>query len=250
MLRSRIVMGLLSAAMLTSTVVPSTSEVMPAPVMQREIPVIQDARAPSDASLPRLAQAGPAGNHERRPAPRPGDERAGPQRQDRNADRREPRDEQRAPRQSGLELAGQLAAAETYVGITGDQLNAWRAYSSALIAFVDHPERRGGPRGPRPEGGPATSPAESQKPQPDDAAARPFSSEQRADAAIAQAAKAETLKEAINGLRAVLGTEQLARLATAEEAFGPRHPPVGPQGEGDGHRGQPGEDAPQPPAAQ
>lgn len=92
-------------------------------------------------------------------------------------------------------LAGMLATQETAIGIRADQKEAWRAYTTALLALV--PEREAmldligevdeDPTGP-------------------EAFAR---SEAVADALTAYATKAVALKQAITALRAALTPEQL-----------------------------------------
>lgn len=119
---------------------------------------------------------------------------------------------------SGVALAAKLAAAETYVGITPDQLGAWRAYTTALIAFSEPPSfgpAAGGDHGP-------------------DKAHDlvPLPGEGMADGLIAAAGKAKVLKSAIDGLKAALKPEQLRHLtemAPILSGFG-----AGPHGGPDG----------------
>lgn len=122
-----------------------------------------------------------------------------------------------------MQLAARLSAVETYVGIRSDQLDAWRGYTTALIDFFDRP-------GPRVRGGQGRPMA------PGDAGAqgdRPLMAEMMADRAIARAAKAETLKQAVQALRDVLTPDQLEKLAQAER-MGRGHHRGGPER---GHRG-------------
>jgi hypothetical protein len=101
-----------------------------------------------------------------------------------------------------LKLARDLAGLETLIGIRSDQLDAWRDYTSALLAVAEPP------RSPMPpmdgKGSEAFAPAE-----------------RLADAAIARATAAETLKSAIATLRDRLTPEQIALLQQAERRMGP-----------------------------
>ncbi|EKF42553.1 hypothetical protein NA8A_10838 [Nitratireductor indicus C115] len=145
----------------------------------------------------------------------------------------------------GLQIAGKLSAAQTYVGITTDQEDAWRNYSNALIDFFERPDMAPkaapeGPGGPRPQGpadGPAAGPGErAGNPQqigPD--APRPLLAERIAGFAIQQGEKGKALKDAFDTLKSELRTDQLDRLAKAERAFAPgRH---GPEHRGPGRSG-------------
>lgn len=124
-----------------------------------------------------------------------------------------------------LAMAGRLSAMETLVGIRSDQLDVWRAYTSALIDFFDH---RHSDRQPN-------------------AGERPLLGERIADRFLDRVDEAERLTAAADALRAVLSPEQLDRLADEERRLGPRR---GPMFHGDGsHRseeGGPRGDAPSP----
>lgn len=124
----------------------------------------------------------------------------------------------------GLQIAGKLSAAQTYVGITPDQENAWQTYSNAVIDFFERPAD-GPPAGPEERAG---------KPQqigPD--APRPFLAERIAGFAIERGEKGKALKDAFDTLKSVLGADQLDRLAKAEQAFASG--PHGPGGRSPGH---------------
>ncbi|OWJ64783.1 hypothetical protein [Inquilinus limosus] len=110
-----------------------------------------------------------------------------------------------------MKLARDLAGLETLAGIRADQLDAWRDYTSALLALMAPP---------RP-------PADGDR-QPD-AFGR---SERLADTVIDRAQTAERLKSAIATLRRTLTPEQVALLQQAERQMGPPPRPLpgpGPQ---------------------
>lgn len=101
-----------------------------------------------------------------------------------------------------LKLARDLAGLETLIGIRSDQLDAWRDYTSALLAVAEPPRPPMLPMDGK--GSEAFAPAE-----------------RLADAAIARAEAAETLKSAIATLRDRLTPEQIALLQQAERRMGP-----------------------------
>lgn len=113
-----------------------------------------------------------------------------------------------------LELAATLSAAELYVGITPEQLGAWRAYTSALIALFDF-----GPEGPGPR---------SQAQQPDG-----LFGEDIADRMVTVSENAKTLKEAVVTLRGVLTPDQTEKLAVLRQTLQP-HPDSRDEGLGPG----------------
>lgn len=124
-----------------------------------------------------------------------------------------------------LELAATLAAAELYVGITPEQLGAWRSYTSALIALLDF-----GPGAPpatsdRPDNGPEVShPVENgakAAPQP----AHGMFGEDIADQLLLASEKAKVFKDAAASLRAVLTSEQAGKLDILRHTLLP--PPAG-----------------------
>lgn len=108
-------------------------------------------------------------------------------------------------RMSGLELAGQLAATETWLGITAEQEAVWRDYCQALIGFLQ-------PEAPAPV---AAAPAP--------AAADQLMAERMAQDALARADKAQALLAATTALRGALQPDQLARLIDSQP--GPRAMP-------------------------
>jgi hypothetical protein len=113
-------------------------------------------------------------------------------------------------------LANNLNAAETLIGIRADQHDAWRDYTTALLAMFQPPAR------PAP---PAAGAAPEAKPAP-----QAFAREERlVQRATERAAKAAELSKAIDALKAKLTPEQLEKLAQADLRFGP---PMGPRGHG------------------
>jgi len=125
--------------------------------------------------------------------------------------------------------------------VTTAQEDAWRAYTSALIAFFDHPmpppaggldDRHG------PDGDPQQPPAPRPGPTTDPVRPLPLVSERIADRAIDQGEKAKALKVAVEALRSTLNADQLKRLASAEDSLRP--PPRGPHHGPDGRHGEHG----------
>jgi len=116
------------------------------------------------------------------------------------------RRERRPPRsrfageQDALSFARNLAAAETALGIRSEQLDSWRAFTDALQAAVIP--------APPPEPAPA-SPVEG------------FAAHLKAEGA-----SGERLRLALDGLRARLNKDQLARFAQLEPALVPPPPSV------------------------
>ncbi|MFT4162810.1 hypothetical protein [Shinella sp.] len=127
----------------------------------------------------------------------------------------------------GLLLASKLAAAETYVGVTPDQLSAWHAYTAALIALVEASGPGAGDPGlggarPQPFGEPELE----HKPDMKDGKPMPLFSERLAERAAGMTDKARALQAAIETLRGTLDPDQFRRLAEAERTFAPGgHPP-------------------------
>lgn len=117
---------------------------------------------------------------------------------------------------AGIALAGKLSAAETYVGVTPEQLGAWRAYTTALIDFAEPPEAGGRDR---------------------KADVERLPGEGMADGLIAAAEKAKALKGAIDGLKKALKPEQLHRLSEIAPTLAAFGPPPGPDGEHGGPDG-------------
>lgn len=125
-----------------------------------------------------------------------------------------------------LDLAASLAAAETYVGITSIQLDAWRAYTSALITFAvqQKPDRKleesSRERPDRPPSANGLSPL---------SAGTSLLAEHLADIAIERGEQAKTLKALFTALRMVLDPEQVTRLREAESNFLLLSAPSGPE---------------------
>ncbi|MBZ9797653.1 hypothetical protein [Mesorhizobium sp. ES1-4] len=116
-------------------------------------------------------------------------------------------------------LAARLAALETRVGIRGEQLDAWRDYTSALQAVLSPPRPDRGPGG---TGGPDSGPRVKGPDAGPVGKPDPFAFQERlADDVTARAASAAKLKDAIAELRAKLTPEQLEILASAERPNGP-----------------------------
>jgi hypothetical protein len=104
-------------------------------------------------------------------------------------------------------LAGRLTAEETIVGIRSEQLDAWRNYSSALLAFADRfPPRLKGETAP---GNAGDDPAKSRD-------TAPLTTDIMADIAIERGVRAQALKEATNALLNVLTPEQRVKFADAD----------------------------------
>jgi len=113
-----------------------------------------------------------------------------------------------------LRLAGRLAAAETLIGIRADQLDAWRDYTSALLALVEPPA----------------------PPLPDEDAAKAFAREERLAREITErAAKAATLVRSIEVLKTTLTSDQLEKLGEVELRLMPPMWPRHGMGMGPGH---------------
>lgn len=139
-----------------------------------------------------------------------------------------PRTEAPSPELDGmaLRLAGKLSAAEIFLGITAEQESAWRAYTSAVLALAEPPTP------PAPAGMAEQSGATRETGvAPAAGATPPLMSELLARQMVARAQEAQTLLDAIQGLRGALTPEQLAKLARIEPEFAP-----GPRGMHDGGR--------------
>ncbi|GAC1045894.1 hypothetical protein thsrh120_58990 [Rhizobium sp. No.120] len=113
-------------------------------------------------------------------------------------------------------IAGKLSALETLIGVRGNQLDAWRDYTGALIDLLT-PPRHESPEQPAADGVAAPPPpvAEGQV---------LLFGEHLADHMLDRAAKAKVLKDKAAALRNVLSADQLAKLEDAERSLvaGPR----------------------------
>ncbi|KJS10791.1 MAG: hypothetical protein VR78_13740, partial [Hoeflea sp. BRH_c9] len=115
--------GLLSTTLLMATVAPSLSEALTSSPMPDERPIVRvmaqnDVGGDQFLLLAQVAFDGEEGGWPHHAGPL----RAGP-----------------GMPGSGLHLAAKLAAAETFVGITGAQLDAWRNFATALIELAGRP---------------------------------------------------------------------------------------------------------------
>lgn len=105
-----------------------------------------------------------------------------------------------------------LSAAETALGIRVDQLDAWRAFSSAVVAMLEPPP-------------PPPRPAAAADGDDDDASADPFARIEHLAGFIAERGRrAEAVEDAIDALRPVLTPEQTERLAELEARLAAHRP--------------------------
>lgn len=124
------------------------------------------------------------------------------------------------PSDSAVPLASWLSAQETIVGIQSAQLDAWRRYTSALLAFVDR-----SPSGPGAKSSPERTGSEPVTPQ----ERQPLTVDRMADIAIERGAKAQTLKQARKALLDLLTPDQQAVFLDSERKHGwgrPNMPPA------------------------
>lgn len=127
-------------------------------------------------------------------------------------------------------LATRLAAAEVELGIRSAQLDTWRDFTSAVLAFFTPPEPPKPPRPPQPSAALADAPPP------------PAESRLQRIAAMAsdRAAKAEALAQAATALDGVLTPEQKTLLAKIELMPPPGGPRPFDRMDPDGHHPRPG----------
>ena len=115
------------------------------------------------------------------------------------------------PKDGAFPLASWLSAQETIVGIQSAQLDAWRRYTSTLLAFVDR-----SPAGPGTESLPEKPRDEPGKPH----ERPPLTADRMADLAIERGAKAQIFKQARTALLEVWTPDQQAMFLDSER----KHP--------------------------
>lgn len=121
-------------------------------------------------------------------------------------------DRGKGPDSPEFSVAGHLSAMELTIGVKAEQLNAWRDYTSALLALLA-PEPPKNPNINHHDNDDATHQAKD-----------PFDREGKlADHILKRAVAAQKLKDAIETLRTALGADQLRLLATFDEQ-GPHIP--------------------------
>lgn len=120
----------------------------------------------------------------------------------------------------GMDIAARLAATETYIGITPDQQDSWRAYSQAVIAFIEPgPEARDPATGPASDVETGDAAADESEAGDADQSQRLLGPERFARATLERAGKAQAVIDAATALRAELTPDQLDRLLKSEPGF-------------------------------
>lgn len=109
-------------------------------------------------------------------------------------------------------IAGKLSALETLIGVRGNQLDAWRDYTGALIDLLTPPKHE--PPEQRAADGAAAPPTADGG----DGQVLLFG-ERLADHMLDRATKAKALKDKAAALRNVLNADQLAKLEDAERSL-------------------------------
>ncbi len=196
-------------SLLTFTLVATTmfSTVLVSPAMSQEPP--QPSMARPEQNGPALPPPHDVGQRPERPDFHPG----GPDRQF-----------------ADLFLASKLSGAEIYIGITPEQLGAWRTYTTALLDLVGTkpPEKDGRPPAPKPA--PNSAPAAMSPAAPPAGPGKKGDERQTifgekfADRLIEKAESANALKAAVEALKTTLTPDQLQKLAELEGAFMPPPP--------------------------
>lgn len=129
-------------------------------------------------------------------------------------------------------LAERFAAQEQMLGIKSAQLDVWRSYTSAALALIDGPMPFGKPEG-KPDGDKPAEPQAFER------------ADRMADAIIARAEAAKTLKDATAALRSALTPEQLKIAEDFDKGMGGKHHGRGGPGGGWGeHERGPGRGGP------
>ncbi len=137
-----------------------------------------------------------------------------------------------------FDLAGKLAAAEIYIGVKPQQLDAWRAYTQALLDLVSTDEVPPPPH----ENNPAPPSAPGSKPEKKDE----LPGEMLSELILKKSDKAKTLQDAATALRSALTPSQVGKLVELDRNLMRRPPPIHGPGPESGPYGGPQDDDHQP----